>query len=493
MIGNEANRMKQFNVELFPNLNHEVVKDITGFKLCTYLVALEGWRRGLTLKWYKDESDLCKLDKLKSSTQGKFFSLSNGNKEHFFFRSRGDIVLNKTVRICQDKEKTKALLDKKNVPIPLGKVVSIDDGRTIEYAESFDYPVVIKPINGSMGRGVYTNIKNRNEFISALKDFRSLNKYSQYLLEKYYPGKEYRVYVVGDNVIGATNRIPANITGDGKNTIEFLIKKKNQERKKNPYLAPKPIKIDYEVLHNLKKYNYEPTDIPKDGERVFLREKSNLSAGGDPIEATHELSPEVCQIAVDALKALPSIPHGGVDIIVDPLEKKKGVVLEINATAEIGFHLYPLKGKAKDIPGAIIDYYFPETITKQKSSFYFDYHSVLEPLKTWAVDELTVAKAPVKKVYAKKYTVQGKVQQVGYMSWIRKRALQKQLHGFAQKKDRDKIEVTVISNDKTKLDMFREECTKGSKKSKVHHVEEQDINISEYTPVKLGFDIVLSK
>src|SRR5699024_12201081 len=83
--------------------------------------------------------------------------------------------------------------------------------------------------------------------------------------------------------------------------------------------------------------------MPKSQEMIFLTNKSNLSAGGDPIAA--ELSEEVQQVAVTALKALPSIPHGGVDVIVDPTDKTKCVVLEINATAEISFHSFTLEGK----------------------------------------------------------------------------------------------------------------------------------------------------
>lgn len=56
------------------------------------------------------------------------------------------------------------------------------------------------------------------------------------------------------------------------------------------------------------------------------------------------------QIAVNGLKALPSLPHAGIDIIVDPRDNRKGVVLEINGTAEIGFHLYPLAGKQRMFP-----------------------------------------------------------------------------------------------------------------------------------------------
>lgn len=481
--------MENTQPKLFDHLTHDVVEDIHGFKLCSYLVALEGWRRGLTLTWYKDETDLCKLDRLNSSTQGKFFSLSDGQKKHYFFRSRGDKVANKTVRIVQDKVKTKEYLNKGGVPIPLGDSFEKDED-IIAYAEQIGYPVIVKPLKGSMGKGVYTNIKDKEDLIEVLQELRSRYKYTEYMVEKHYYGQEYRIYVVGDAVIGATNRVPANIIGDGKNTITDLIKLKNNERKKNPYLAPKPIKVDFEVKSLLKSQGYDINSIPEKGERVFLRDKSNLSSGGDPIEATDELSEEVKQIAVDALKALPSIPHAGVDIIVDPDDNTKGVVLEANATAEIGFHLFPLEGKARDIPAAIIDYYFPETKDASKSSFYFDYHSVIEPLKQWAADEVTIAKLPVKSNVTKQIIVTGKVKKVGYMNFIRRRALKRGLHGLIQHIDDNTIEIKLYNANEENLKGFIDACKKGSKKSKVDDVVVNDLIEDMNKPVKLGFEII---
>jgi len=42
--------VKVDKVELLKNLSKDVVLDISGFKLCSYLVALEGWRRGLEMQ-----------------------------------------------------------------------------------------------------------------------------------------------------------------------------------------------------------------------------------------------------------------------------------------------------------------------------------------------------------------------------------------------------------------------------------------------------------
>ncbi|WP_339226575.1 acylphosphatase [Oceanobacillus sp. FSL K6-2867] len=487
--------MENNKVKLFPHLTEEVVADIRGFKLDAYLIALEGFRRGLTLKWYKDETEKCKLHRLNSSTDGKFFSLSSDKQSHYFFRSRGDLVANKTVNICTDKEKTKQLLKDGGVPIPEGELFDITESKKmVKYAEKIGYPVIIKPLNGSMGRGVYINLQNRDELLNAIKETQTTYKqYKTYLVEKHYFGKEYRVYVVGDKAVVATHRIPANITGDGKNTVEKLIKLKNIERKKNPYLAPKAIKIDYEVKNYLKNYGYNEKSVPKKGELLILRGKSNLSAGGDPIEKTYELTNEVKQIAVDALKAMPSIPHAGVDVIVDPDSNKKAVVLEINATAEIAFHCFPLEGEAKDVPGAIIDYYFPETKGKEKSNFYFDFNSLLQPLKTWAADEVKVTMPPIGDIYSKKYIASGKVHKVGYMSWIKRHALKNNLSGYVKKREGDRIEVVIFGTQEQKeiMQQFAELCRKGSKKSRVDNLEEERFELHTDQPLKLGFELIL--
>ena len=118
--------MKNINVELMPNLTKAVVGDITGFKLCSYLVALEGWRRGLKLTWYKDETSACKMHRAGGSTQGKFFSLSSNERTHYFFRSRGDKVANKAVTICQKKEETKEIKKYANFSLSSSSLTTID-------------------------------------------------------------------------------------------------------------------------------------------------------------------------------------------------------------------------------------------------------------------------------------------------------------------------------------------------------------------------------
>jgi len=479
---------------LLPHINKDIVKGIRGFKLDAYLIALEGWRRGLTLKWYKDQSPLCEIHTFRGSTHDKCFSLESIERKHFFYRSRGDKVDNRTVNICQSKYKTNTIIKKQGISTPEDDVFNLNGANAVNiktFAEKVGFPVIIKPLSGSMGRGVYTDIKNQEELEKCLEDYMSRYKYKKVIVQKHYFGEEYRVYVVGDRVVGATNRVPANVVGDGVNNVAQLIDLKNTERKKNPYLASKPIKIDYEVHQLLKNVGYDLDSIPKKDEIVMLRKKSNLSSGGDPIDATNELSPEIKRLAVDTLKALPNIPHAGVDIIVNPEEKDRGVVLEVNATAEIAFHMFPLRGNSRDLPKAIIDYYFPETKNIKRNLLYFDYISILEPLKTWAVEELKVIDNSQTLFYGKKYVISGKVRNVGYMNWIKRQALKNDFHGYVKKIKNNKLEVAVFGPNKERIEEFKKTCYKGSKNSEVKHVDEKTLYPNNKLSLKLGFETLL--
>src|SRR5699024_6026699 len=97
----------------FPKwISKQMVAGIRGFNLDAYLVALEGWRRGLTLKWYGDPSAVTDLKIIGFYPLGKTFSLSSKDKTHFFYRSRGDKVANEAVDIGANKHTTKEFLKK---------------------------------------------------------------------------------------------------------------------------------------------------------------------------------------------------------------------------------------------------------------------------------------------------------------------------------------------------------------------------------------------
>lgn len=68
------------DVYIDKHLQNEVIFNLSGFELDAYLLAYEGWRRGLRLKWYLAETNKCKLARLGGTTLGRFFSLETKEK-----------------------------------------------------------------------------------------------------------------------------------------------------------------------------------------------------------------------------------------------------------------------------------------------------------------------------------------------------------------------------------------------------------------------------
>ncbi|MGE5629990.1 MAG: cyanophycin synthetase [Caulobacteraceae bacterium] len=261
-----------------------------------------------------------------------------------------------------NKTLTKSILYEYGIPVPLGKIVK-NEQEALEYSEKLGYPVVVKPNFGSHGIGVSINLKNPQEVLDAYRIAREYE--NTVLVEKFIKGNYFRVLVVGDKVIAASQRISAHVVGDGKSTISELIERENS----NPLRGEgheKPltkINIDKVAEQYLKKQNLSLDYIPDMGEVVHLRENDNLSTGGIAIDVTDELHERNKQMVVQAAKII-GLDIAGVDItttdISRPITETGGAIIEINAAPGIRMHHYPYKGTPRNVAKAVIDMLFPE-------------------------------------------------------------------------------------------------------------------------------------
>jgi len=106
---------------------------------------------------------------------------------------------------------------------------------TIKIDKKFKFPVVIKPINE--GSSVNVFICNRKNFIKNLK---KLSSYKEVLIEKFIPGREVQVAILGKKSLGAIELVPKrkfydyeakyNVNAKTKHIIPVNLKKKNLER-----------------------------------------------------------------------------------------------------------------------------------------------------------------------------------------------------------------------------------------------------------------------
>ena len=113
-----------------------------------------------------------------------------------------------TIWICGNKFITTLLLSKAGVPVPKAYLAS-SRATALEIAETLGYPVVVKPIVGSWGRFV-VKVDTRDSLDGILELKESLGAiyglhYVQEFVRK--PGRDIRVFVVGDSVPVAIYRV----------------------------------------------------------------------------------------------------------------------------------------------------------------------------------------------------------------------------------------------------------------------------------------------
>lgn len=227
--------MSENNAEWLSHLSSEVISDVHGSLLDAYVIALEGWRRGLKLRWHVEDSEkFSEMVTWFTERPGQLFSLSSDSRTHYFFRSRGDKVTNEAVSIGKDKGSSKQHLSEHGVPVPQGGIFTSEHTKeeVLECGSKIGFPVVLKPKDGSFGRGVFVNITSTEELEACYDYTKELGTTDDIIIEQYIAGKDYRLYVVGDEVVGAMHRQPPNVIGDGAHTIEQLIQLKNAEREK---------------------------------------------------------------------------------------------------------------------------------------------------------------------------------------------------------------------------------------------------------------------
>lgn len=463
-------------VEWLPHLENSVPDSISGYSTGFYSIALEAWRRGLSIE-FEYEKRVQAITLLK---------ISSAKEVHHFRGSQGSLVTNEASRICRNKHHTKEYLIQNKVPTPKGRVFTKEDKESslFRYAKR-KYPVVLKPTNGLGGKGVITNIKNKKELKNAITIVRDELGYQDVIIEEYFEGEDYRVIVIGSEVVAITKRIPANITGDGKSTVSKLIKEENMSRKQSPILGASLIKKDEDVKEMLKEQRHDYNSIPKKGEIVYLKSVNNISAGGDPVDITDEVSPEIKQIAIDGVNAIPGLAHAGVDLMVNR-EKNKAVILEINSRPSIRAQLYPMKGKARDVPKALIDYYFPETINQAYNThFYFDFSPAWELFRSGVAKTFSISPLPEGETEITRFVVDGVMDKSAYGRWVRRQARRYDVHGYFKSLKDDKASV-VIGGARENVEKFRK-VIKNETPTSIHTITV--VEKKRTTPVQIGFEV----
>lgn len=289
-------------------------------------------------------------------TQGSMVQFGWGSKQRRIQAAETDLTSAISESIAQDKDLTKMLLDAAGVPVPLGRSVTTAEDAWAA-AQELGGPVVVKPRDGSQGRGVAVNIETRERVIQAFEVAEEIS--SEVIVERYIPGHDFRLLVVGGALVAASRRDPPQVTGDGVHTIRQLVDQVNADPLRGDGHATSLTKIRFDdiALATLKKQGFDADSVPAPGTLIFLRNNANLSTGGSATDVTDEVHPEMAARAVSAARMI-GLDICGVDVVAEsvhyPLEDQNGGVVEVNAAPGLRMRLNPSFGKGRAVGEAII-------------------------------------------------------------------------------------------------------------------------------------------
>ncbi|HVJ49885.1 cyanophycin synthetase [Desulfitobacterium sp.] len=293
--------------------------------------------------------------------EGSLLQLGYGRNQRRVQAAMSDQTSCIGVDISCNKELTKQLLHEGGVPTPRGYVVRSED----EAIESFHWlgrAAVVKPCNGNQGKGVTLKLETEGEVRAA---FRVAQTYGDpVLLEEYIEGRNYRLLVIGNQLVAAAERIPANVLGDGVSSIGQLVQNVNENplRGEDHEKVLTKIKIDPVVIMSLAQKKLTLDSVPAEGEIIYLRDSANLSTGGTAQDVTALVHPENAELAIYAAQIV-GLDIAGVDLVIEdievPYQEQKGAIIEINAAPGIRMHQYPSIGKPLDVGRRIVDHVYP--------------------------------------------------------------------------------------------------------------------------------------
>ena len=269
--------------------------------------------------------------------------------------------------IMENKTVTKKVLAGAGYKVPAGEEYQNAREAKGAYWNYAGKGIVVKPKSTNFGVGIsiFKDGPSREDYELAI-DF-AFKEDKAILVEEFITGTEYRFFVIGDAVKAIMLRMPANVVGNGEQTIEALVKEKNKDPLRGTdHLAPlELIQLGEIEQLMLKEQGYTIQSIPTKGTIVYLRENSNISTGGDSFDYTDTIDDSYKQAAIDMTKALGAVVCG-VDLIIPDYTKPSTktnpgyAVIEANFNPAMHMHTFPYKGQGRRLTMAILDMLFPE-------------------------------------------------------------------------------------------------------------------------------------
>lgn len=258
-------------------------------------------------------------------------------------------------KMTEDKEMTANTLRRLGMPVPR-QVSASNVQAALRGARQIGFPVVVKPRDSYTGLGVSTALTTLEEVEAAYHE--AVKYSSRAIIETHIPGEDHRLLVIGDELVAAVKRLPAQIVSDGKQTIRELVERMNRNRHAYGRRPKYDIKVDAVSEIHLQRQGYTFDSVAPEGVTVYFRSASNYSQGGTCIDITDDVHPDNRDLAIRAAAAF-DMDICGVDFITPDISKSYkegcGAICEVGSRPGLLLHVEPDVGEPRDVANPIVD------------------------------------------------------------------------------------------------------------------------------------------
>jgi cyanophycin synthetase len=303
--------------------------DLPNLKISTRMIAQELLDRGYQLRGFLSSKALLEVTLPDSPVTMRIYSVID---ESMSFISGRTIAGNKQV--------TNAIVERLGITVPAELYVELTEVEARKQ-DIIDFigrhsKVVVKPVDGAHGRGVFTDVAGYEQVVTAAQAIIPLTISSGFIIQQQLKGIDIRVICVDGSYASAMTRVPAAVTGDGTHTVEQLIQLENQrsERSGENYST---IFNKIDMSHVERYLSPEKlVAVPAVGESVQVISISNVGVGGTRKNLDDDI-PQFIREASEKIAQELRLPICGIDFFVDAIPQAvhtqddlHPIVIEVN-------------------------------------------------------------------------------------------------------------------------------------------------------------------
>ena len=281
--------------------------------------------------------------------EGGYFELSFGGRSIVCRESLCELTSAIAMSRCDDKATTHRVLRQAGLHVPV-QIKLDNEAQALDFLEKH-HSIVVKPARGEQGAGISVDVSDEDSLRAAIDEARRVC--DVVILEEYIKGDDLRVIVIGNEVVAAAIRRPAQIIGNKEDSVKTLIEKQSRRRAAATD-GESRIPLDQETERCVSQAGYTLDTVLDENERLVVRKAANLHTGGTIHDVTDQLHPTLRQAAIDAARAI-DIPVTGLDFIVPAVDQPEYAIIEANERPGLANH------EPQPTAERFIDLLFPQT------------------------------------------------------------------------------------------------------------------------------------